>query len=395
MIEREPLILGLMFPQGQGAWTASFAPTETTIEWNFLTSVAQLADRIGLDYLFMGNGYYTKGGYGGFGRTRAAALDATTVAAGLATITQRLLLISTIHTAYHCVHPLFFAKIGATLDSISEGRWGPNFVAGISELNARHFGVPWRDHDKRYEMSDEFVTVVKRIWSDPEPVTFHGKFLNTEAAWMSPKPARLPIMVNAGVSDVGLDFAARHCDWIFTSPGGDPSITGLRDMRAGIDRIKSFGRRYGRELKVAGNVYVICRDSEAEARGVFEQICDRADLEVIEAMHSPGKGLVDPKGSKAFVDKAQRPIDRSSAVWGGIRIIGNPQQVAARIIEFKENGLDCVSLVFHNYLSDLTYFAENVLPLLKRAGLRLEHPSAETSGPTKTTNSSLERSRER
>ena len=98
----------------------------------------------------MGNGYYTKGGYGGYGRTRAAALDATTVAAALATITQRLLLISTIHTAYQCVHPLFFAKIGATLDFISEGRWGPNFVAGISELNARHFGVPWRDHDERY-----------------------------------------------------------------------------------------------------------------------------------------------------------------------------------------------------------------------------------------------------
>lgn len=100
MIEREPLILGLMFPQGQGAWTASFEPTETTIEWSFLSSLAQLADRLGLDYLFMGNGYYTKGGYGGYGRTRAAALDATAVAAALAPITKRLLLISTIHTAY-------------------------------------------------------------------------------------------------------------------------------------------------------------------------------------------------------------------------------------------------------------------------------------------------------
>jgi len=395
IIEREPLILGLMFPQGQGAWTASLAPTETTIEWNFLASLAQLADRLGLDYVFMGNGYYTKGGYGGYGRARATALDATAVAAALAPITKRLLLISTIHTAYNCVHPLFFAKMGATLDWISEGRWGPNFVAGISELNARHFGVPWLDHDERYAMSEEFVTVVKRIWSDPEPVTFQSKFMKTEAAWMSPKPARLPIMVNAGVSEMGLDFAARHCDWVFTSAGGEPDLTGSRDMRAGVERVKGFGRRYGKDLKVASNVYVICRDTEAEARRAFERICDQADFEVIEAMRSPGMGLVDPKGSKAFVDKAQRPIDRSGALWGGIRVIGDPRQVAARLVEFKENGLDCVSLVFHNYLTELTYFAEHVLPLLKRAGIRLEDAPAGKFGQTPVISASLEGSRER
>jgi alkanesulfonate monooxygenase SsuD/methylene tetrahydromethanopterin reductase-like flavin-dependent oxidoreductase (luciferase family) len=369
-IEREPLILGLMFPQGQGAWTASFVPTETTIEWEFLQSLAKLADCLGFDYLFMGNGYYTKGGYGGHGRTRAAALDATTVAAALASVTRRLLLISTIHTAYHCVHPLFFAKAGATLDWISNGRWGPNFVAGISELNARHFGVPWLEHDHRYEMSDEFVTVVKRIWSDPEPVTFQGKFIRTEGAWMAPKPPRLPLMVNAGVSDVGLDFAARHCDWVFTSVSGEMGLTGTRNMKAAIARIKGFGRRYDRDLKTAANVYVICRETESDAYRAFDEICEHADLETIDAMRSPGKGLVDSEGSKAFVDKARVPVDRTGAVWGGIRVIGNPNQVADRLIEFKENGLDCISLVFHNYIRDLKFFGEHVLPLLKHAGLR-------------------------
>jgi FMNH2-dependent dimethyl sulfone monooxygenase len=77
------------------------------------------------------------------------------------------------------------------------------------------------------------------------------------------------------------------------------------------------------------------------------------------------------------VDKAQRPIDRTGAVWGGIRVIGNPDQVAAKIVEFKANGLDCLSLVFHNYISDLSYFAEHVLPLLVRAGIRLANPDAE------------------
>lgn len=71
IVEREPLMLGLMFPQSHGAWTASLIPIETSIEWSYLEELALLADRSGLDYLFMGNGYYAKGGYGGIGRVRA------------------------------------------------------------------------------------------------------------------------------------------------------------------------------------------------------------------------------------------------------------------------------------------------------------------------------------
>jgi len=145
----------------------------------------------------------------------------------------------------------------------------------------------------------------------------------------------------------------------------------MRNMRAAVDRVKSFGHRYGKDLKVAGNVFVICRETEAEARRVFNDICDNADLKVIEAMHSPGKGLVDPKGSKAFIDKAERPVDRSEAVWGGIRVIGNPEQVAARLADFRANGVDCITLVFHDYVTELKFFADHVLPLLERAGLRL------------------------
>jgi FMNH2-dependent dimethyl sulfone monooxygenase len=370
VVEREPLMLGLMFPQGQGAWTASLIPIETSIAWRYLEELAVLADRSGLDYLFMGNGYYAKGGYGGIGRVRAAGLDATTVALALARMTQRLLLISTIHTAYHAVHPLFFAKIGATLDSISQGRWGPNLVAGISELNARHFGVPWLDHDERYAFADELTTVLKRIWSDPEPVTFRGKYVKTKHAWMEPKPARLPLMVNAGVSDVGLDFAARHCDWVFDAFGLDGDAPKRDKIRARIERIKGFGRRYGKELKVAVCVYVICRETEAEAERAFTEIVAHADLEAIQAMRSPG-ALVDPKGSEAFRRMSRASLG-NAAIWNMYKVQGNPEQVAEGLAALKAQGVDCINLVFCNYVSELRFFVQRVLPLLRQAGLRLD-----------------------
>lgn len=384
VVEREPLMLGLMFPQGHGAWTASRIQIETSIEWQYLETLALLADRSGLDYLFMGNGYYAEGGYGGIGRVRAAGLDATTVAMALASVTRRLLLISTIHTAYHAVHPLFFAKMGATLDYISNGRWGPNLVAGISELNAHHFGVPWLDHDERYAFADEFTTVLKRIWSDPEPVTFQGKYVKTESAWMEPKPTRLPLMVNAGVSDVGLEFAARHCDWVFDAFGLDGDAPETSAIRARIARIKGFGHRSGKELKVAVCVYVICRETEAEAERAFTEIATHADLEAIQAMRSPG-GLVDPKGSEAFRRMSRASLG-NAAIWNMYKVQGNPEQVAEGLAALKAQGIDCLNLVFCDYVSELRFFVERVLPLLQQAGLRLKQDSApqhakETSQP--------------
>jgi FMNH2-dependent dimethyl sulfone monooxygenase len=370
LVEQEPLMLGLMFPQGQGAWTASLIPIETSIEWQYLETLALLADRGGLDYIFMGNGYYAKGGYGGIGRVRAAGLDATTVAMALASVTQRLLLISTIHTAYHAVHPLFFAKMGATLDYISKGRWGPNLVAGIAELNAHHFGVPWLDHDERYAFADEFTTVLKRIWSDPAPVTFQGKYITTEGAWMEPKPARLPLMVNAGVSDVGLEFAARHCDWVFDAFGLDGGAPETSALRARIERIKGFGHRYGKELKVAICVYVICRETTAEAERAFAAIATHADLEAIQAMRSPG-ALVDPKGSEAFRRMSQASLG-NAAIWNMYKVEGNPAQVAEGLAALKAQGVDCINLVFCNYVSELRFFVDRVLPLLQQVGLRLD-----------------------
>ena len=374
VVEREPLMLGLMFPQGQGAWTASLTPIETSIAWNYLEELALLADRSGLDYIFMGNGYYAKGGYGGIGRVRAAGLDATTVAMALASVTQRLLLISTIHTAYHAVHPLFFAKMGATLDYISRGRWGPNLVAGISELNARHFGAPWLDHDERYAFADEFTTVLKRIWSDPEPVTFQGKYVKTESAWMEPKPPCLPLMVNAGVSDVGLEFAARHCDWVFDAFGLDGGSSETSALQARIARIKNFGHHYGKDLKVAVCVYVICRETEAEAEQASTEVAAHADLEAIQAMRSPG-ALVDPKGSEAFRRMSQASLG-NAAIWNMYKVQGNPAQVAEGLAALNAQGIDCLNLVFCNYLSELRFFVDRVLPLLKQAGLRLDNTTA-------------------
>jgi FMNH2-dependent dimethyl sulfone monooxygenase len=120
-------------------------------------------------------------------------------------------------------------------------------------------------------------------------------------------------------------------------------------------------------------VYVICRETEAEAERAFTEIAAHADLEAIQAMRSPG-ALVDPKGSEAFRRMSRASLG-NAAIWNMYKVQGNPEQVAEGLAALKAQGIDCINLVFCNYVSELRFFVDRVLPLLQQAGLRLEQNS--------------------
>ena len=92
------------------------------------------------------------------------------VSAGLSAVTKRILLISTVHILY-AWHPLQLAKLGATLDQMSHGRWGINVVTGYKPSEFRMFGLESIEHDVRYEMADEFASLLGKLWSEDENLT--------------------------------------------------------------------------------------------------------------------------------------------------------------------------------------------------------------------------------
>ena len=90
-------------------------------------------------------------------------------------LTSTLSLFSTAHVTYH-FHPLHFAKFGATIDFISNGRWGLNIVTGYSAAEQAAFGIePPIGHDEAYDMADEFTTLMKYLWSEDVPIEFEGQ----------------------------------------------------------------------------------------------------------------------------------------------------------------------------------------------------------------------------
>ena len=190
------------------------------------------ADRIGCEFEVPFGRWLGHDGVTGFNEQ---ALDFLTASAGLAPITSKMLISSTSHIGYG-FHPLQFAKWGASIDHMSEGRWALNVVAGWIRDEVALFGGTFLEHDLRYEICDEFVTFLKQCWSSEEPFDFEGRFFKGRDVYVSPKPTRKPrpILLNAGFSPAGIDFAAKDCDWLFTSGTSAEKLGG--DCRARQDR---------------------------------------------------------------------------------------------------------------------------------------------------------------
>jgi FMNH2-dependent dimethyl sulfone monooxygenase len=283
---------------------------------------------------------------------------------GLAVATRRLMLVSTVHVLYG-LHPLFVAKVGACIDHMSQGRWGINVVTGLHEAEAQRFGQAILPHDERYAVAEEFITLVKQLWTADHAVNFDGRYFRAHDAFVSPKPMQrpLPLIVSAGISAAGRAFAARHADWLFVTnpfsanPGGE-----LPELRAVIEDVKEQAARQGRDLKTIINPHILCRDSETEARAVRQAIIEQGDP---VAARNFLRSLV----GGASQSWRQRTFEEVY-VGGNLHVVGTPEQVVEQIVNLRRVGCDGIQINFFDYLPDIERFAEKILPLLKVAGLR-------------------------
>ena len=353
-------MLGLFIPLQQGAWTPSKASRGTDWSFEYNAECAVRADELGFDLVFGLAQWLGKGGLGGEIRFRENTQDPLLVTAGLAALTKNIMLISTVHVLYGW-HPLLLAKYAATLDHMTEGRWGINMVTGIKKEDFAMFGLEHVEHDLRYEMADEFVDVMKMLWTTDENINFHGRFYDMEKGFVSPKPIHgRPIIVNATSSGAGQRFAEKHSDIMFiTRPASKDVFAAIGERN---ELIKREARQAGREMKTIINPHVICADTEKEARARRQHFIDTADEVALENFFKliTGGDTVSWKGA----------VKDDLAVGGNMQVVGTPEQVVEQFVKLSEAGCDGIQVNFFDYLPDLEYFGEKVLPLMKEAGLR-------------------------
>ena len=98
--KRQPLMLGLFLPIQSGAWSPSLASRETSWTFDYNARCTVMAEKLGFDLVFGLAQWLGKGGYGGEMKFREMATDPLLVTAGLAALTKRILLVSTVHILY-------------------------------------------------------------------------------------------------------------------------------------------------------------------------------------------------------------------------------------------------------------------------------------------------------
>jgi alkanesulfonate monooxygenase SsuD/methylene tetrahydromethanopterin reductase-like flavin-dependent oxidoreductase (luciferase family) len=277
--------------------------------------------------------------------------------------TRRITVFSTIHTAFN--HPVVAAKQLATVDQIGEGRAGINIVAGWNEPEYRAFGVELpSDHDDRYALAQEWWEVIRAIWSEPGSFDHEGRFFTLRGVEGMPKPfdGALPVL-NAGSSAQGRGFAARNADFAFTIVAGPED--GAEVVRGIRERAE---REYGRSVGVFTLGHVVCRPTRREAEEFLHHYAvENADWAAVDNLMRL-QGL----HAQSFTPEMLATFRaRFAAGHGSCPLIGTPDEVADEIERFHRAGFGGMTLSFVDYVGELEYFAQEVLPRLEAKGIRL------------------------
>ncbi|WP_271553609.1 LLM class flavin-dependent oxidoreductase [Bradyrhizobium sp. CCBAU 45394] len=315
----------------------------TSWEFDYNAALALRAEELGFDLVFGLSEWVRAGGYGGKIRFREDSIDPFMTVTALAALTKRLLLLSTIHILYGPWHPMHLARFAATADHISKGRFGINVVTGFSPAEPLMFGMRRQEHDLRYEMADEFMSIAKRLWQSEHNFTYEGQFWRLEDAFVRPKPRYgRPILVSATGSPAGFSYAARHSDLAFiTSPAGANVERAVEALPAHTAKLKAEALSLGRNIRTIINPMIVCRETEAEARAYYDEIIRVADTEAAAGYANHFKS----GDSKAWNNHV--PLER--ILGGNVHLIGSPEQVADWFIALNKAGCDGMQISFYDF----------------------------------------------
>ncbi|XXY47755.1 dimethylsulfone monooxygenase SfnG [Sorangium sp. So ce269] len=350
--ERAPVKFAYWVPNVSGGLVVSKIEQRTHWGIDYNRKLARLAEDSGFEYALSQVRYMAS--YGA-----EYQHESTSFSLALLLATERLRVIAAVHPGLW--HPGVLAKLGATADDLSNGRFAVNVVSGWFKGEFTALGEPWLEHDERYRRAEEFIRALRGIWTE-DHFSLRGDFYRINDFTLKPKPVQKPHpeIFQGGNSKAARQMAARVSDWYFMNGN---SIEGVR---AQVTEIQELAAREGRRVKFGLNAFVIARDTEEEAKQVLRDIIAHADVEAVngfgDAVRQAGRASPEREGMWAnsnFEDLVQYN--------DGFRtgLIGTPEQIARRIVAYQAAGVDLVLTGFLHYLEEVEQFGKKVLPIVR------------------------------
>ncbi|GGZ30838.1 LLM class flavin-dependent oxidoreductase [Asticcacaulis endophyticus] len=395
---------------GWDDWRHPDAQVDASTSLKFYTQQAQTAERGKFDYLFVADSVSINARSSPHYLNRFEPL---TILSALAAVTDHIGLVATVTVSY--TEPYNIARQFASLDHISGGRAGWNVVTSWLEGSAANFGkAEHLAHDTRYRLAGEYLDVVKGLWDsweddalvrdkasgqflDPDKLhelNHKGEFLLVKGPLnISRSRQGQPVIFQAGSSEDGRNFAAKHSDAIFTH---QDDLTEAQAFYADVKaRVAGFGRNPDEVFILPGaRVFVGTTAEEAEAR--YHELANLVSLE--NALRALGRSfndhnfsVYDPDGPFPYEVAAEGAKSNQSASGRIIAIakaenltlrevalrvatprghfVGTPETIADRFQQWLEGrGADGFNL-FESVPGQLELFVDQVVPILQARGL--------------------------
>ncbi|WP_152224022.1 FMNH2-dependent alkanesulfonate monooxygenase [Pseudomonas sp. SCB32] len=319
----------------------------------YLKQIAQAADSLGY--------------YGVLIPTGRSCEDSWVVASALAPLTERLRYLVAIRPGI--ISPTVSARMAATLDRLSGGRLLINVVTGGDPDENRGDGIHL-SHAERYEVTDEFLRIWRRVLQG-ESVDFAGKHLQVENAKALYPPIQKPYppLYFGGSSAEAHDLAAEQVD-VYLTWGEPPQAVAQK-----IADVREKAAKQGRSVKFGIRLHVIVRETAEEAwKAADKLIANISDETIANAQKSFARFDSEGQRRMAALHGGRRDqLEIHPNLWAGVglvrggagtALVGDAQQVAERIKEYADLGID--SFIFSGYphLEEAYRFAELVFPLL-------------------------------
>lgn len=331
-----------------GGWLRNVEDEQMPATFEYTKDLVQAAERWGYSTTLIAELYLNdiKG-------PEHDALEAWTTAAALASVTEKIEIMAAVRPGFH--NPAITAKMAANIDQISNGRFTLNVVSAWWEEEARQYGGIFTEHDERYDRTREFIDVLKGLWSEPS-FSYDGDFYKLKDTKLFPKPVQRPnpILYAGGESEKGKQTIVEKCDAYVMHGGTVEEIERkVFDMKSRREKTDNPGLS---EFGMAA--YVICRDTEEEAQAELARITNVKESSAYA-------------GFKDFTSKSQLEqqiqLQDYSVSNRGLRpnLIGTPDQIAERILQYEEAGLGLLLLQFSPQLEEMERFAKQVMPLVE------------------------------
>ena len=342
---------------GTQSGSESQPPTGPFIDKSYVRAMAAAHEFGGFDRVLIGYG--------------SAWPDGFTVANYISHVKDRLQILLAHRPGF--VAPTLAARKLATLDQFNDGRTAVHIITGGNDTEQRRDG-DYLGHDDRYARTDEYLDVVKQVWTANAPADYAGRYYKHEGIFSYVKPYRnnhLPIYFG-GSSDAAIEVAAKHAD-VFALWGES-----LAEVKSTLDKVRVAAARHGRADKIRFSLSLrpVLAATEAAAWARADAILAAAKIN-FSKLGRPAVENPENTGSQRLLAEAAKGRVVDTRLWTEIAaltgaqgnstgLVGTPEQVTQALLDYYDIGITTFLIRGFNPLDDAVAYGRELIPLVRQ-----------------------------